>query len=352
MGIPDSTLQIPSTAQYDSIKLLVYMNNYYYGDTTKSITITASELAQPIDYTYSNLLFNTSSIPVKPVPLGSSTVVIRPNVNDSFFVRLNDIKGTELFNKLVQQDPEVNSTDAFLNYFRGISLSVNSSDTSVLYGIGSTAGKIIMRIYYHRTTPYFENDFVDFSSLSNSYSFNQVVTDRTNTLLYSSSPGNKEFPSAQTNDLAFTQFGAGVLLKITFPSLKGILQSDDIIKLLKAELIIRPADHTYNGNLQLPPLLHLAQADATNVIGTSVPDSVGNSQDISPVIDNIYGANTYYRFNVTSSIANFLNTAGSEQSGFFLLDDNSPPGVDRAVIGNIHSNYKTQLLLTVAIISK
>ena len=353
MTIPDSTLTFPTTAVYDSAAVIVRLNSYYYGDTTKAITVTANELAQPIDYTYSNFIYNTSNIPIKPTPLGSTSlpIRIRPNVDDSFSIRI-DPKGQELFNKLVQRDIQVSSTDNFLNYFKGVSLSVSNNDTSVVYGLGSATGQIFIRIYYHLTTPSFSQQVVDFKSLGNDHSFNQIITDRTNTVLYSVLPGTKIFPSEQTNDIAFTQIGTGLQLKIIFPSLKGILQSNNIVKIIKAELIVKPIGNTYNGYSRLPDSLYLAQTDATNVVGNTVPDSTGNPQFARPVIDNIYGINTYYRFNITPSITTFLNTAGSEQTGFFLLENNSVTGINRAVIGNIHTNYKTQLLLTTAIINK
>jgi hypothetical protein len=345
---------IPVTAHYDSTCLIVYLNKYYYGDTTKSLTIQVNELALPIVYTYGSNIYNTTDVPVKSTPLGSRTLKIRPSVDDSFMVRLNDIKGQELFNKLQQQADELTSSDKFLNYFKGISLSVGASDTSLVYGFRSASGKVIMRVYYHLTTPTFVSQVADFNSTFNAYAFNQIITDRTNTDLYSAIPGVREFASENTNDLAFTQYGAGVLLKSTFPTLKGILQSNAIVKLLRAELVYRPEAHTYNNFLKLPPTLFLSQTDATNNIGSQVYDSTGSFVlKVSPVIDNVYGANTYYRYNVTSYINSLLTSPGTEKSGFFLMEtEDSTVQVNRAIIGDAHSNDKTQLLLTVAVINK
>ncbi|HYM92936.1 MAG TPA: hypothetical protein VET23_02270, partial [Chitinophagaceae bacterium] len=215
------------------------------------------------------------------------------------------------------------------------------------------AGKTILRVFYHLTTPIFQSEFTDFTSLANAFAFNQVLTDRSNTPLFSSTPGVKEFPSEKINDLAFTQYGAGVLLKATFPSLKTILQSDNLVKLLKAELLVKPERHTYNSFFKLPATLFLSQTDASNTIGAQVYDSTGSFvQKIPPVIDNIYGINTYYRYEITSYINNLLTTSGTENSGFFLMQSDSALQVDRAIIGNTHTAYKTQLLLTVAVISK
>lgn len=354
MAIPSgvTSLTIPVTAHYDSTCIIIYLNKYYYGDTTKSITLHANELALPIDYSYSTNLYNTSSVPEKPTALGSQSLKIRPSVDDSVMIRINDSKGVELFNKLQGQANEITSQANFQNYFNGISLSVNSNDTSVVYGLNSTSGKIIMRVFYHLTTPSYQSQVVDFTSLNNTYAFNQIVTDRTGTQLYSAA-GIKEFPSEQTNDIAFTQHGAGVLMKVTFPSLKGILQSSNTVKLLKADLLIKPVGQSYNSFLKLPSSLILARTDATNTIGSQLSDASGSSAlVVQPVIDEIYGVDTYYLFTVTSYVNVLLTTAGSETNGFFLMEHPTDLQVNRAVIGNEHSSYRTQLLLTIAIINK
>lgn len=354
MTVPAPLPSIPATAHYDSTCLIVYLNKYYYGDTTKALTIQANELASPIQYSYNTNIYNTTDVPVKSTPLGNRTLNIRPSVDDSFLIRLSDAKGLELFTKLQQQSTEMTSSDQFLQYFKGISLSVNTNDTSIVYGIKSATGKVIMRVYYHLTTPVFASAVTDFTSINNTYAFNQIKTDRTNTSLFSAIAGTKEFPSENTNQLAFSQYDAGVLLKLTFPTLKGILQSNAIVKLLKAELIFKPESHTYTDFFKLPPDLILSQTDASNTIGTPVYDSTGTTiLKVSPAIDNIYGVNTYYRYNITSYANTFLTTPGTEKSGFFLMEkDDSTIEVNRAVIGNSHSDSKTQLLLTVAVINE
>lgn len=354
MSIPSPLPSIPFSAIYDSARIILYSNKYSYGDTTKAITIQANELSQPIEYTYANNLYNTSYVPVKPTPLASKTLVTRPKVDDSIMLNVNDTKGLELFNKLKQNALEISTQDNFLNYFKGISLTVGTNDTSVVYGINSAGGKIILRVYYHSTAPVLQNDFADFTSLSNSFAFNQVITNRTGTPLFTTSHSVTEFPSEQTGDMAFTQYEAGVLLKVTFPSLKGILQSDNVVKLLNANLIFRPVGQSYTNFLQLPPSLFLSQTGASNIIGSQVSDSTGsNIQYIAPVIDYFYGVNTYYRFSVTPYINTLLTNAGTESNGFFLMEkEDSTVQVDRAIIGNLHSPFKTQLQLTVAVIKQ
>lgn len=169
-----------------------------------------------------------------------------------------------------------------------------------------------MRVFYHNTTPYFQSQWVDFPLKAGTYSFNQILSDRSGTPLFSAAHGLQSFPSVQTNNAAYTQYGAGVLAKITFPSLRGIITSDKIIELQKAELVVRPVGSTYDAyKFKLPDNLSLLQTDATDVIGAAVVSNV------PPVTDEIYGTGSYYKFNVTSYINALLTTAGSEDRGFF-----------------------------------
>jgi len=61
LAIPTDPPVIPGTAQYDSAVLMIRPNNYYYGDTSRAQTIQVNELAQTIEYSYNNSLYNTSN---------------------------------------------------------------------------------------------------------------------------------------------------------------------------------------------------------------------------------------------------------------------------------------------------
>jgi hypothetical protein len=342
MTIPFQTANIASTSQYDSACVIVHLNKYYYGDTSRTQTFYVDELAQAINYTYNNYLYNTSDFPIKPVSLGAKTVRLRPSVDDSVIIRISDSKGMELFQKLQKQTEEVTSDDSFQNYFKGIRLSVNEADTASVYGLNGAT--ISLRIYYHATVPLPVSNSIDFPVKTNTFSFNQIMADRTGTLL--NLPSTKEYPSELTNGISFTQYGTGVLLKITFPSIKGILSTDKIVKLQKAVLVIRPMGQTYD-KLKLAGSLYLAQTDATNTIGAVAGSAT------PPVKDDIYGLNTYYKIDVTSFINRLLTTSGSEDRGVFAIESTGTREINRAAIGNgKQATFKTQLQLTLFTVNK
>lgn len=357
MTVPASIPEIPATAKFDSLSLIIRPNDYYYGDTSKVQTISVYELANAISYSYNNQLYNTSNVAVKSNPLGTKTVRIKPTADDSVLIRLQDAKGTELFSKLQQLSTDVSNETDFLNYFRGISLAFGNSDTTAVYGLLGMAGSIVMRVHYHTTIPYPEEQHIDFSSLANDLSFNQVLTNRAGTGLVSGTTGRTEIVSSNSKGLSFLQTGTGLSLKMIFPTLNNILINKNIIKLLKADLVIRPAYLSFDKNkYALPQRLYLSQTDESNIAGNLIMDSTGyNTLYASPVIDDIYGENNYYKFNITSYINQLLNTTGSSNKGLFVNQQSSLSvvNVDRLVVSSSsQSNVHSQLLLSFMVVNQ
>jgi hypothetical protein len=347
---------IPTTAFYDSIVFIMRLDNYYYGDTTRPQTIYVNELAQSIVTRYNNRLYNTSNFPVKATPLASRTLTIRPVADDSISIRLSNVLGEALFDKMRQRHTDILTTDNFLNYFKGISLTTDANDTTAIYGLISDAASIVMRLHYHTTIPNQQRQFIDFPSLKNAVAFNQVLANRSGTGIVPGITGMTEIPASQTGNRSFSQPGTGLRLKIAFPSLKGIMLTQNYVKLLRAELIVRPAFQSYDRTkYPLPPSLALAYTDNTNIASGYLTDSTGGVMYASPVIDDIYGQNTYYRFNISSYINSLLQTAASEKYGLFIMDkmEESQLRMHRLVSATTdHSNYITQLQVSVLIVNK
>jgi hypothetical protein len=255
---------------------------------------------------------------------------------------------------LKQKSTEVSSSTGFLNYFRGLSLSVDANDTAAVYGL--TAGSTMaMRVFYHHTTPVVEQKSIDFPMLSNTYSFNQIVADRTATPLATVAAGTREVSADYTSGFSFSQNGAGLFLKMTFPSLKGILKTDKTVKLTHAELLIRPARLSFDGTrFKLPASMYMQLTDGSNITGEYVLDSTGTQRQYSdPVIDGIYGENTYYRFNVTSYINQLLTNGGTEDDGFFLMGQSTSSSMDlnRLVVEDAaQPAYRVSLRLSLLIV--
>ncbi|HEU4471086.1 MAG TPA: DUF4270 family protein [Flavisolibacter sp.] len=342
LAVP-TDLNLETDAVYDSLSFHIKLNRYAYGDTLATQAIQVYELAEPLDYTYSGYIFNTSSFARKSPALGSTIVRIRPATTDSVRIRLSDAKGLELFNKLRQGAYEISSTTAFLDYFRGIVLE-SSTTAGAIYGFNHTADSIYMRLHYHTSSLYPESKHKDFAFHNGKFS-NQLAADRTGTQL--AGTGARIVPSLQSGNQSFVQSGTGVVLKMTFPSLRNILQIDPTIRLMKARLELRAGSNT--GNFGLPAALFLVQTDATNAFGAAVLDSTGEEIAYSaPVIDALYNNRPYYSFTITSYIQALLNSSGTEDNGFFLVEGN--PGssgfLSRVPINNSLLPEKSKLILS------
>lgn len=309
---------IEDKAVFDSLCFVLKLNGYSYGDTTKAQTVSIRELNEALVYTYGSGIYNTSSFAEAAVPLGTTTLTVRPHLTDSVVVRLNDAKGQEFFSRLQNGDAVMQTADAFLTYFKGVSINFSSSAPSAVYGFDKSDSTIVMRMYYHTSIPYPEVRWKDFPYYSN-LSFNQIRTDRSGTALAPLTVG--ELPSTQTGNRSFTQAGTGVLTKLSFPTLRSILQLAPAVKVLKATLVLKVPPQSYSDATPLPSSLLLYQTDETNTFGSPLYNAGLTDYLIAvPDYDPVYDGITTYSFDLTSYINTNLATGGTENFGLFLTE--------------------------------
>jgi hypothetical protein len=353
-GLPtlseDVTTLLPKSAVYDSLVLYMKPSGYYYGDTTKPFEISVYELAEQPDYTYLTYLYNTSSVAVKTgAPLATWSKPIKPFFKDSVKIKLPDTLGKDFYTKLQTKASQVTSETTFLDYFRGLCIQPTSNSAAV-FGFNLADTSVRMRLHYHQTIPYKVDKFIDFIITRTGYQFNRIITDRTGTSLEPTVSGQHEFFANNTYPYSFTQTGTGVYLKAKFPSLREVLKINEVVRLMDAKLILKPVKGTYDyyGN-KLPNPLFLQTTDASNLAGGALVDTTGSGvQYRSPVIDDLYGINTTYTFNITSYVGALLNTPGSGERGLFILqaDPHSANQITRGVFGSRqNATYQTKLVL-------
>lgn len=351
-SLPDAAKNttLPDDAVYDSMVLVLNPSKEYYGDTSKKQTFSVYELAAQPDYTYENKLFNTSSVGIHPTPLVTINKSLSP-ARDSLSFKFPDSKGLAFFNRIRTKSYEFYDETNFLDYFKGLSIQVAAADEGAIYQFKADSSATL-RLYYHTTVPYYEKHSIIFVPGRSSYQFNQVLTTRTGTAFQPTYPDQQEFFTSETFPYACSQTGTGVMLKVKFPSLQNILTLGKTVKLLSAELILKPVEGTFDPyGYRLPPSVYMAQTDATNTIGYPLVDATGESTLYSsPFIDDIYRLNTHYSFDLTPYIGYLLNTINTAEDGVFVVEEN--PGfskkLNRMVIGSLHQlQYKSKLKLTV-----
>ena len=354
---PAYDLTFPDSLRYaifDSLALVLKPDKSYTGDTSKPIQINVHQLAEPI-VPYDNTVlsvYNTRSFSVLPTPLGTRTLLVRPGAGDSITIRLNDKLGKDLLTKL--QDPndaDIKTTDAFLQYFYGLRLSGGNNDQLIF---GNT-DSVVMRMYYKKPGLYLENKTIDFTLAYKYHHFNNISVDRSGTILKDLA-ANKMINSTATGNTAFSLYTAGAMAKIRFTSARDILKLPSFTKLLKATLVIRPVRGSYgSSSFVLPSSVRLSTTTQLNQIGNDLTYITSNgaatSQTGNLVVDDLYGENTNYVYDVTPYLKGLLNDGTINQNGLLLL----PPSpmmetqFGRLVIGNgNNTSGKIELLLVYA----
>jgi hypothetical protein len=241
--------------------------------------------------------------------------------------------GKELLKTLQNPDnTEFKSVPAFVKYFKGIEINT-PANSSMLIGIKDS---VVMRLYYKTTSLFSQQLKVDFgipvdtagNIIDAVNRFTYINADRTGTNLQNLSELNKEISSAQIGNAGYTQYLSRVATKIRFPNVRDILKYPNFVKLVKANLILRPVQKSYTSILFLPPTLNMYLTTQLNLIGANfitLSGAKGTASNGNLYIDNMYGQTTNYSYDVTDYIKSLLADATINKNGLLLI-----PGGDGA----------------------
>lgn len=324
VSIAPAAWTLEDNAVFDSMALILNYDNYYYGDTTQSQTLTVTQLKRDITgrtkkdpylyddvpYSYFYLegsLYNSSSVPDYGVALGAVTYYPRPISKDTISIRLNDQLGKDWFAMKKVEDQSISSDAAFAAYFKGLKITSTSSSAAAAIGFASATARL--RIYYRTlgvTSDLDVKKHFDFTIYNSTLQFNQIVADRSGTLLSSAMPF-KALPSEQTNNEAFVQAGGGLLTKIEFPYLTRIFEVEQNLILIQADLQVIPEmDNGSSDNL--PTTLSLYYTNTTNVPMGQIPSEASTTapQTATLVTDDEYENSASYTFLLSTYMSSVL----------------------------------------------
>ena len=320
---------LANNATYDSLVLMLVPDKSYYGDTNSVSSLSVYQLQNQMVFPAGQTQFyNTTGFATEPLALGSVSNVISPNKTDTVSIRLSDVKGRELFDLYKNKDYVMQSRDNFLNYFKGLQLSPSSTNMNVVYGFHDS---VIMRLHYHETNLFAEKKHIDFSYYNNgSTQFNQVKADRSGTPLSIFNSANKEVVSTSTNNSAYIQTLTGFMAKVSFPTLRSLLLRTDYLKILRAELVIKPVKNSYNSITPLPPDLYAVSTSKANEISGTVISSG------SFTMDPLFNENTTYTYDVTTYLQQQILISETNKNGLLILPPNPAYStrLNRAIIGD------------------
>lgn len=344
LGVPSATYDIPNGSTFDSLEVILKLNKTFYGDTLSAYNIAVHQLTEPITYPVNQYSFyNTNTRAYNSVELGSNQFTISPSTRDTIAIKLSSALGKELFDKLQSKDASLQSIEQFVSYFKGLAI-VGGSNNNLIMGFNDS---LTMRLHYHKPNVFEENAIIDFGINEVNYQFNNIKADRTGTSISTLGPTNKQLLSAKTNNAGYDQYISGAVVKLRFPYLKDLYQLPNFLKIIRAELDVKPVQNSFSGYYQLPPNLRLSSTDQTNLLGPDLTITGGTSSVVqygNLYIDNLYGAQTAYTYDVTNYLLAQLANTETNQNGLLVLPPNATAIFNRLLIANTaNSTNKTQL---------
>jgi len=326
------SLSSTTNAIYDSLSFILYSNSYIYGDTTKPYEISVHQLINNYELNDDGYLYNTLGVSYNSNPLGTAIYIPRPNLKPKLTIKLTDNLGLELFNKLITEDDDITTQSHFSSYFKGLTLVPGENNQAVLgYQINDTSASL--RLYYHYSN---DNDptYVDFKYYDLTKQYNQITANRTNTIFSDKSKPILEKISNETSHKAYMQGGTGIAIRIKFPTIKNIQISSKYLKIIKADLIIKPVTKTYSNTFPIPPKMVLYESNEKNNLGSTILDNSENTNYGNLNLDYFYPQNTFYSYDITNYINSLINTDDIGSLGLLFMCPDFNTSLSRLVIGD------------------
>jgi hypothetical protein len=311
---PALDLRTCSNCVFDSIELHLKISSGYMGDTTVPFTINLHEVTQAMDETEISIGYNVSNVAYNNTPMASQSFYIRPSAKNELHMRLPDAFGENLFRMFKTNSDTVTNNDLFKRYLKGFCLETSTANNALYYFEKST-GDSIIELHYTIAGATPESKSAYLTIATDDHQFNSFSCNKTGTALDLFTPKKEQLiNSTATNNFGYLHYNSGLFPKIKFNNLYHIKELHPYVQVLRAELQVKPAAGTYGQGTAytLPADIEMRLTDDQNSInGTPLYFLYGTEtyvQTGSLNIDNLYGENTAYTYDVTS----FVNTVISE----------------------------------------
>lgn len=351
LNLPSENPVQGQLVSFDSLVIILRPNGSYYGDTLQPFQISAHRVLQKIENEEEETVnfYNSRSFAFDASPLGQLTTTIRPQRGTDVRLRISDAFGLDLLNKFRTNSDTIQDQKLFIKYLKGIYLRSDSLASRALYYF-KTDSAGFMRLHYTLQGTVGQKKYIDFT-FNSQKQFNNIRYHHSGTSLSVFTPLKKQLKaSSLTDHRVFLNSNMGSYIKINFPSLLGLKETHPYINVLKAELIIKPRRGTYKYPYQLPSTLYLHATNNDNELGSVLTDATGQSyQTGSLVVDDLYGENTYYHYDLTSFVNAVLEEGSFSKLALMMASPSgiTDSGIDRLVLNDNSSNQSFQLKLYV-----
>ncbi len=333
IGLVSATNDIPESAKFDSITLVLKptSTSYSFGDTTKTQTIAVHQLTEVLAAKTATPLFPNQALPIyvtgntifadqtfgyNSSPIGTASFRPRMRTMDSLNIRLADDIGQDFFTRIKTGDIQMTSYDNFKEYFKGLVLVPDEENTAIV-AFNDTV-EVRINYNYPAVDGHKRTGFTTLSIVEPGFQYNNMVADRTGTDFEELS-AKKAIPTSSSGGLTYVQAGSGTVAKITFPTLKEFLQTENMA-VSKAELVIETSSKA-NTMYPIPSNLVLLINDQDGVPRSILPSaygSQGSAQQAIFVAGAEMGRNGTYTFNLLAYLQQLKSTQVYDNTSFYL----------------------------------
>ena len=294
----------------DSLVLRMVHSGHYWGDTLTRPLIRIYQLSTPIELEDDADLYNCTVWPTEDTPLSSFTYRPRPGEKRVHEIRLPDEWGQQLLDDLVNEEEYLESQEDFKRHFPGLAF-VPDESVQCISGFQVGDSSMCLVLHYQEISEQREEKQLTFS-VNMDYAYTGIKHDCSNTILSDVPSGIENYVhSTDLGHRAYMQGLTGYYNQLEFPYLNDLQDAGQIVSIESATLYLYPLEGSYNKTNQLPSDLRLYITDENNVLEDYVYGSDGVTvQTGNLTVDDVFGRDTYYSFDLTEFIRNNFGTWG------------------------------------------
>lgn len=294
----------------DSLVLVMQHSGHYWGDTLTRPLVHIYRLANPIELTEDEDLYNHTRLATETAPLFSFTYRPRPGEEKVQEIRLPDEWGQQLLDDLVNQEEYLEEQEDFKRKFPGLAFVPDESGQCIS-GFLVNDSSLCLTLRYHEISTQRAEKELTFS-VNTDCAYTGIRHDLADTPLSGVNSGIENYVhSTSMGHRAYLQGLTGYYNQLEFPYLNALQDAGQIVSIESATLYLYPLADSYNRTNQLPDDIRLYITNENNVLEDYVYGSDGVTvQTGNLTVDEVFGRDTYYSFDLTEFIRNNFGTWG------------------------------------------
>ena len=302
----------------DSLVLVMRHSGHYWGDTLTRPLVHIYRLEKPIELTDDEDLYNRTVLATEATPLCSFTYRPRPGETKVQEIRLPDEWGQQLLDDLVNQEEYLEEQENFKREFPGLAF-VPDETGQCISGFLVNDSSMCLTLHYHEISTQRTEQELTFS-VHTECAYTGIRHDQTGTPLAEVRSGIENYVhSTSLGHLAYMQGLTGYYNQLEFPYLNDLQDAGQIVSIESATLYLYPQKGSYNRINQLPDDIRLYITDENNVLEDYVYGSDGVTvQTGNLTVDEAFGRDTYYSFDLTEFVRNNFGTWGIKRQKLLM----------------------------------